>query len=144
MRDLNLVAGPGRVDVFYEGLVEPRTGLMLVDTLLAGETEIFWNALAHIMLPAIILAYMAMAYITRMTRAFTLEQLSQDYVIAARAKGVSPARTVTRHVLPNIAVQTDHRSRHLLWQPAGRRRCDRNRLFLARHRTIHDECTAYR
>lgn len=50
---------------------------MLVDTLLAGETEIFWNALAHIMLPAIILAYMAMAYITRMTRAFTLEQLSQ-------------------------------------------------------------------
>ncbi len=103
--NLNLVAGPGRVDVFYEGLVEPRTGLMLVDSLLAGETDIFWNALAHIMLPAIILAYMAMAYITRMTRAFTLEQLSQDYVIAARAKGVSPARTVTRHVLPNIAVQ---------------------------------------
>jgi len=102
---LNLVGGPGRVDVFYEGLVEPRTGLMLVDSLLAGETEIFWNALGHIILPAVILAYMAMAYITRMTRAFTLEQLSQDYVIAARAKGVSPARTITRHVLPNIAVQ---------------------------------------
>ncbi|WP_431323239.1 ABC transporter permease [Rhizobium sp. YTU87027] len=102
---LNWVGGPGRIDVFYEGLVAPQTGLLLVDSLLQKETEIFWNAAAHIILPAAILAYAAMAYITRMTRSFTLEQLSQDYVIAARAKGVGPARTVTRHVLPNIAVQ---------------------------------------
>jgi peptide/nickel transport system permease protein len=102
---LSLVGGPGRVDVFYEGIIEPTTGLMLVDSLLEGEAEIFWNALSHIILPAAILAYMAMAYITRMTRSFTLEQLNQDYVIAARAKGVSPARTVVNHVLPNIAVQ---------------------------------------
>ena len=102
---LNWVGGPGRVDVFYEGMVTPQTGLLLVDSLLQGETEIFWNALGHIILPAVILAYAAMAYITRMTRSFTLEQLSQDYVIAARAKGVGPARTVIRHVLPNIAVQ---------------------------------------
>jgi peptide/nickel transport system permease protein len=46
-----------------------------------------------------------MAYITRMTRSFTLEQLNQDYVIAARAKGVRPMRTLTGHILPNIAVQ---------------------------------------
>jgi peptide/nickel transport system permease protein len=102
---LNWVGGPGRIDVFYEGLVTPQTGLLLVDSLLQGETEIFWNALGHIILPAIILAYAAMAYITRMTRSFTLEQLSQDYVIAARAKGVSPFGTIWRHVLPNIAVQ---------------------------------------
>jgi peptide/nickel transport system permease protein len=102
---LNWVGGPGRVDVYYEGVVTPATGLLLVDSLLEGETEIFWNALSHIILPAIILAYAAMAYITRMTRSFTLEQLGQDYVIAARAKGVSPARTVVSHVLPNIAVQ---------------------------------------
>ncbi|AJD45491.1 ABC transporter permease [Rhizobium sp. SEMIA 4085] len=102
---LNWVGGPGRVDVYYEGIVTPRTGLMLVDSLLEGEPEIFWNALSHIILPAIILAYAAMAYITRMTRSFTLEQLNQDYVIAARAKGVGPANTVIGHVLPNIAVQ---------------------------------------
>lgn len=102
---LNWVGGPGRIDVFYEGLVTPQTGLLLVDSLLQGETEIFWNALGHIILPAVILAYAAMAYITRMTRSFTLEQLSQDYVIAARAKGVGSARTVISHVLPNIAVQ---------------------------------------
>ncbi|RVB80468.1 MULTISPECIES: ABC transporter permease [unclassified Mesorhizobium] len=102
---LSWVGGPGRVDVFYEGIIEPTTGLMLVDSLLEGEPDIFWNALSHIILPATILAYMAMAYITRMTRSFTLEQLNQDYVIAARAKGVGPARTIISHVLPNIAVQ---------------------------------------
>ncbi|NLS20460.1 ABC transporter permease [Rhizobium sp. P40RR-XXII] len=102
---LNWVGGPGRVDVYYEGIVTSRTGLLLIDSLLQGETEIFWNALAHIILPASILAYAAVAYITRMTRSFTLEQLSQDYVIAARAKGASPIRTVIGHVLPNIAVQ---------------------------------------
>ncbi|NTJ61968.1 ABC transporter permease [Agrobacterium rhizogenes] len=102
---LNWVGGPGRVDVYYEGIVTPQTGLLLVDSLLQGETDIFWNALSHIILPAFILAYAAVAYITRMTRSFTLEQLSQDYVIAARAKGVGPARTIIGHVLPNIAVQ---------------------------------------
>jgi ABC-type dipeptide/oligopeptide/nickel transport system permease component len=67
--------------------------------------EVFWSAVHHIILPACILAYSAMAYITRMTRSFTLEQLNQDYVIAARAKGASSARIVAGHLLPNIAVQ---------------------------------------
>ncbi|SES44897.1 ABC transporter permease [Rhizobium sp. NFR03] len=102
---LQWVGSPGRVDVYLEGLVEPRTGLLLVDSLLAGDTEVFWNAVHHIILPACILAYSAMAYITRMTRSFTLEQLNQDYVIAARAKGASSMRIVTGHLLPNIAVQ---------------------------------------
>ena len=102
---LQWVGSPGRVDVYLEGLVEPRTGLLLVDSLLAGDTEVFWNAVHHIILPACILAYSAMAYITRMTRSFTLEQLNQDYVIAARAKGASSMQIVTGHLLPNIAVQ---------------------------------------
>ncbi|MTH79559.1 ABC transporter permease [Paracoccus aestuariivivens] len=102
---LGWVGGPGRVDVYFEGLVPSVTGMILIDTLLAGETEIFWNALSHIILPALMLAYAAMAYITRMTRAFTLEQIGQDYVTAAKAKGASPARLLFRHILPNISVQ---------------------------------------
>lgn len=102
---LGWVGGPGRVDVYYEGIVPSVSGMILIDTLLAGETEIFWNALSHIILPALMLAYAAMAYITRMTRAFTLEQIGQDYVTAAKAKGASPARLLFRHILPNIAVQ---------------------------------------
>ncbi len=102
---LGLIGGPGRVDVFYEGLIPEHTGMILVDSLLAVNTEIFLNAMKHIILPALMLAYAAMAYITRMTRAFTLEQLSQDYVIAARAKGARSSRILWQHILPNIAVQ---------------------------------------
>lgn len=102
---LGWVGGPGRVDTYLDGLIEPRTGLLLVDSLLEGDTETFWNAVHHIVLPAFILAYAAMAYITRMTRSFTLEQLNQDYVTAARAKGASSSRIVIGHLLPNISVQ---------------------------------------
>jgi len=102
---LQWALGPGRIDVFYEDIVEPRTGAILIDSLLAGETEIFWNALGHLILPACILAYTSMAYIVRMTRSFTLEQLGQDYIIAARAKGLRLPAVVWGHILPNIAVQ---------------------------------------
>lgn len=102
---LSWVGGPGRVETYLEGLVEPQTGLLLIDSLLAGDMEVFWSAVNHIILPACILAYSAMAYITRMTRSFTLEQLNQDYVVAARAKGASSSRIVIGHILPNIAVQ---------------------------------------
>lgn len=100
-----LSPGPGRIDVFLEGLVEPRTGLLLIDAALAGEWEVFWNALAHLIMPAILLAYTSMAYIARMTRSFTLEQLGQDYILTARAKGLKLKGVVLRHILPNIAVQ---------------------------------------
>src|SRR5262244_3819955 len=78
-KELGWVAGPGRIDSYYEDIVEPVTGLLLVDSLIAGETDIFWNALSHIILPASILGYLSLAYIARMTRSFMLGQLSQEY-----------------------------------------------------------------
>ena len=102
---LGLVGGPGQLDVSYIDMVEPRTGLVLVDSLLAGETDLFWNALSHIVLPASILGYGSMAYISRMTRSFMLEQLSQEYVVAARVKGLSRWQVIWRHAFRNILVQ---------------------------------------
>ncbi len=55
--DLGWVAGPGRLDVAYDDIIEPTTGLILVDSLLAGEWEVFVNALRHIILPASLLGY---------------------------------------------------------------------------------------
>ena len=101
---LGLGAGPGRLDVFYDGLVDPVTGVILVDALLAGETEIFWNALSHLILPASILGYFSIAYISRMTRSFMLDQLRQEYIMTARVKGLSETRVIWRHALGNIAV----------------------------------------
>lgn len=102
---LGLVGGPGRLDVFYLDVVEPRTGLLLVDALLAGEYDVFWNALSHIVLPGFILAFGSMAYISRMTRSFMLEQLGQEYIVAARVKGLSRWQVVRRHAFRNILVQ---------------------------------------
>lgn len=102
---LGWVAGPGRIDFLYEYSVTPRTGFMLVDTLLSGNFEAFRNAVAHIVLPASILAFGAMTYISRMTRSFMAAQLTQEYIITARVKGLSWGRTVWYHAFRNIAVQ---------------------------------------
>ncbi|MFD1626585.1 ABC transporter permease [Azospirillum griseum] len=101
---LDWVPGPGRVDVFYEGLVDPRTGVATIDALLAGETDVFWSALHHLVLPASILGLYSVAYIARMTRSFMLDQLRQEYITTARVKGLSEVRVVWRHALGNIAV----------------------------------------
>ena len=101
---LDWAPGPGRLDVFYDGLVDPVTGVITVDALLAGETEIFWNALSHLILPASILGYFSIAYISRMTRSFMLDQLRQEYITTARVKGLSETRVIWRHALGNIAV----------------------------------------
>jgi peptide/nickel transport system permease protein len=101
---LDLVAGPGRLDVFYEGLVEPTTGVILIDSALAGDWDVFFNALGHIVLPASILGYFSLAYIARMTRSFMIEQLSQEYVVTARVKGLSETRVIWGHALRNTAV----------------------------------------
>ena len=85
---LGWVAGPGRIDVFYDGLVPPVTGLLLVDSLIAGDWAIFANAVSHLILPAAILGFFSLAYIARMTRSFMLDQLGQEFITTARVKGV--------------------------------------------------------
>jgi peptide/nickel transport system permease protein len=101
---LDWVAGPGRLDVYYEDLVDPVTGVILLDAALAGEWDVFKNAFDHIVLPASILGYFSLAYIARMTRSFMIEQLRQEYIVTARIKGLSEARVVWRHALGNTAV----------------------------------------
>nr|WP_175540717.1 ABC transporter permease [Phyllobacterium sp. OV277] len=101
---LKWVAGPGRLDIFYDGLVDPVTGIVLIDSLLAGETEIFVNALWHLALPASVLGFFSLAYIARMTRSFMLDQLSQEYVTTARVKGVSERLVIWRHAFRPILV----------------------------------------
>ncbi len=101
---LGWVAGPGRLDVAFEDLVTPVTGVILVDAALAGEWEVFWNALSHVILPASILGYLSLAYLARMTRSFMLAELGQEYVTTARIKGLSERRVVWRHALGNVMV----------------------------------------
>jgi peptide/nickel transport system permease protein len=101
---LDWVPGPGRLDIFYEDLVPAVTGVILIDAALAGDWEVFGNALSHLILPASILGYYSLAYISRMTRSLMLEQLSQEYVTTARAKGLAEWRVIWVHALGNTAV----------------------------------------
>jgi peptide/nickel transport system permease protein len=100
--DLGWVAGPGRLDVGYDDIVDPITGLLLVDSLLEGEWQIFLNAVSHIILPAALLGYFSLAYISRMTRSFMLEQLRQEYIVTARVKGLAERRIIWRHAFGNV------------------------------------------
>ncbi|WP_333834721.1 ABC transporter permease [Rubrimonas sp.] len=102
---LGWVGAPGRIDVIHQWDLEPWSGLYLLDTALAGQWDVFSDVFSRIVLPASILAYGALAYIARMTRSFMLEQLGQEYIVAARAKGASRAAVIWGHAFPNIAVQ---------------------------------------
>lgn len=102
---LGWVGGPGRVGIFYVDMVPPVTGMILIDSLLDGNWEIFQNAVSHIILPASLLGYYSLAYISRMTRSFMLEQLSAEYITTARVKGLSERSVVWVHAFGNIRVQ---------------------------------------
>jgi peptide/nickel transport system permease protein len=101
---LEWVGGPGRLDVYLDGQVPDVTGMILVDSLLAGDWEVFDNAFSHIILPATLLGYYSLAYICRMTRSLMLEQLNHEYLITARVKGLSERRVIWRHAFGNIQV----------------------------------------
>lgn len=102
---LGWVGGAGRVDLYYDGLVEPKTGLLLIDSALAGDWDVFRSAFSHLILPASILGMHSMAYISRMTRSFMLAQLSQEYIVTARVKGLSARAVLWSHAFKNIRVQ---------------------------------------
>ncbi len=102
---LGWVAGPGRLDVYYDGIIDPVTGILLIDAALVRDWEIFRNALSHLILPASILGTFALAYIARMTRSFMLDQLSQEYILTARVKGIPESQVIWRHAFRNVLVQ---------------------------------------
>jgi peptide/nickel transport system permease protein len=96
-------AGPGRLDFTMD---EPpfTTGMFTVDALVAGRMDIFSNALAHLVLPSLVLALYIAGLISRVTRSSMLEVMGMDYMRTARAKGVRELFVVLRHGLSNALV----------------------------------------
>jgi peptide/nickel transport system permease protein len=101
---LGWVAGPGRVGVAYQDFVTPVTGVVIIDAMLEGEWEAARDAFSHLILPSSVLALFSLAYISRMTRSFMITELQQQYVIAARVKGMSEFRVIWKHALRNAFV----------------------------------------
>jgi peptide/nickel transport system permease protein len=97
--------GGGRIDTF----VSPpptRTGLYVVDSVLALDVEALRSSLLHLVLPSLTLGYFSTAVIARMTRSSMLEVLGQDYMRTARAKGLAERLIVLRHGLRNALIPT--------------------------------------
>jgi peptide/nickel transport system permease protein len=75
------------------------TGMYTIDALIAGKWSTFWDALHHLLLPAIVLAAWSMGILTRYTRSAVLEVMGQDYIRSARAKGLSNRSIIFGHIL---------------------------------------------
>jgi peptide/nickel transport system permease protein len=87
------------------GMEPPRvTGMSVVDSLLAGDPAMAWQAVHYLLLPAFTLATVPLALITRITRAEVMAAALFDHVRTARAKGLTDRRVILRHVLRNAAI----------------------------------------
>jgi peptide/nickel transport system permease protein len=95
---LNWVPGGGRLD---PGVLEPPhvTGFYTFDALVAGQWSTLWDATRHLVLPSLVLALFNVGLLTRYTRSAVLEVIGEEYVQAARAKGLPERVVVLRHVL---------------------------------------------
>ena len=89
----------GRLSVLID--LEPPTNFYILDAILTGNWEALWDAIKHLILPAIALGTIPLAIIARITRAAVLDVQNEDYVRTARAKGVHPRAVDIRHVLRN-------------------------------------------
>lgn len=101
---LNWLPYSGRADsVFLIMDIEQIewSGLLLVDSLVAGRLDIFWDAVRHLTLPAIALSTIPTSLLARLTRSSLLECLSKDYIRTARAKGQSEFKIFFGHALRN-------------------------------------------
>ena len=75
-----------------------------MDSLLTGNVGAFWSSLKHLLMPALTLGTALAAIVTRITRSSVLEVMRQDYVMTARAKGLSEGAVVWRHILRNALI----------------------------------------
>ena len=86
--------------------VEPITHLLLLDSLLRGRLDAFWDALRHIILPAITLGLPVASILMRVTRASMLDVLDRDYITFAQAKGLTKTQVLFKHALKNALIPT--------------------------------------
>jgi len=90
-------------------LTEPPqkiTHLYLIDSLITGDWSSLADALGHIILPAFVLSFPALASIIRVNRADMLEVLNRDFIVNARAHGISKFRIIALYALKNAMIPT--------------------------------------
>jgi peptide/nickel transport system permease protein len=102
---LGWLPGPGRLDV---GMKPPEkiTGMVSFDAIVQGQWDVFWSALRHILLPAIVLGSYAMGIVARMLRSSLIAAVGEDYIRTARSKGLAERKVIIMHALRNALIPT--------------------------------------
>ena len=80
------------------------SGLYLLDSLIAGQFKTFWDALYHLLGPALVLGWIQTAYICRVTRSSMLEVLNEEYIRTARVKGLKEKAVIFKHAFRNASI----------------------------------------
>lgn len=93
----------GRIDGWGPDHV---TGFFLIDSLVAGDFEMFWLTIQHLLLPVVTLAFPAMATIVRFTRAGVLDAINSNYVLYEQAMGLPQSVIIWKYVLRNALIGT--------------------------------------
>jgi ABC-type dipeptide/oligopeptide/nickel transport system permease component len=97
---LGWLPAAGRVEVPLERI----TGMVLIDSVITGNSAAFVDALSRLAMPSFCMAFWSMGYLVRITRSSMLEVLNTEYIMTAKAKGL-PQRIVNyRHALKNAIV----------------------------------------
>lgn len=95
----------GQINLLYE--IEPVTGFMLLDTLMSESTyriPAFYDALLHLILPAVTLALLPFTLVVRITRQAIINVMNQTYIRAAEARGLHTFKILVRHAMPNALI----------------------------------------
>jgi ABC-type dipeptide/oligopeptide/nickel transport system permease component len=100
---------PGRLSdwasaIVYSSQFHNYTGMYTLDALLNGRPDIFLDALRHLLLPVLTLAYLDWALMLRVMRSSMLDVIRQEYITVARAKGLSERFVINRHARPNAMI----------------------------------------
>ncbi len=90
--------GSGRLDPQFTP-PKDHTGFYTIDALIAGRPKVFWNAVGHLILPASVLVLYTVGLLARFARTAVLDVLGNDYITAARAKGLSARRVTFGYIL---------------------------------------------
>ena len=100
----NLLPVSGRIT--YDLEVPNKTHLLLIDTLILFRLDSFFDALKHLLMPALTLGLAMGAVLMRVTRTSMLEVMSQDYIVFAESKGLNRFRIICWHALKNALIPT--------------------------------------
>jgi peptide/nickel transport system permease protein len=98
----------GRIssEILIDSPIETITGFYLLDSLMTANWAAFASAVRHIILPAMTLAFAALATITRMSRSSMLDVLREDYIETSKAYGVSKRVLLYKYALKNALIPT--------------------------------------